>query len=612
MRLRDLHETFGTYRYVELCSEEGIAEPAEQVAVIVWFVSDRLSAAESRLPRQGEEGIEWLAELFRSALREIDPQSALEYVSRNRGAYDVWGLRRDCAELLNYRCGSSAYSLALRRLHSRGYTVDLPLVENLAVEFVAVRLPRAVGSFDPVRGKGSEAAWLASTFFRFALRSVTADLACKAQFETLENVLASGPATAKDREKDQEMADALKLLPLRMSELPYLERRAISLYFGLEEPEQTLSQVGSRLQVSPHLARIAILKGIGILAAGLGIGPFDRRQFTYLNLALREGRELSSVALVLSCSIPEARELEREVFGKLCRGLRRRTVAPPPQQKESERTEMSAVENHERIVIQRKIASLLENLSHEPRCRLSSAGWEAELEGEWFSIAAIRDAVRSDPALASRLDAKEVPAGWMITPAGNRSGMLQEVIRWSHETEEIRNNSWRTAEVMWELCSESADGARAMAELGESAMELSHPSIDARAAAIDQIHRLMGSIAIGFESRLDPELRHARTAVLIVEKQDDQIVAFWEHDPELRFNLEEMIHNRTQQFLEWTPAISAIVTDIFLREILREGSTLPSFRPRPRRTDRAASFDFAPPQPLAEAREEFMESVMSL
>src|SRR5713226_7162173 len=155
-----LHRRFGIFRYSQALQEHGIVSPAQQIVLIGRFVEAGLGKLRVVPQLSDDESLcSWmrdkLAELL-PALRVDEIAEPLSSVAIRTMPLIAWNMYRDFAELLNFRCGATAYARSAAKLRTRGFDVRLLDLYGVAEQFLMVRLPRAVQSFDPSRGRGRE------------------------------------------------------------------------------------------------------------------------------------------------------------------------------------------------------------------------------------------------------------------------------------------------------------------------------------------------------------------------------------------------------------------------------------------------------------------------
>ena len=235
-----------------------------------------------------------------SAIRAGSPFERVEGACVHCPRLDSSG---DFAELLNYRCGAKAYASATAKLRSRGLQSTLVDVLGITEHFQLSVLPKAVKTFDLIKGQGHEEAWLTTVFYRHGLRSLLADRANRSHLEAFSeySVIEEPVAPAWTEIDTTEIVSAVQ-------QLPPIENAALRLYFGFDGPERTLAEIGAEIGHSEYKARSAIVRGLGRLAVQLGLqGVFDQREAAILRLTLVDGASLANAAKVLGISYAEAR-----------------------------------------------------------------------------------------------------------------------------------------------------------------------------------------------------------------------------------------------------------------------------------------------------------------
>src|SRR5262245_1287985 len=129
-----LHKSFGVFRYSAELDSYGITTPTEQIIAIASFLRESLGTAESLPSIRDESQIhEWMKTALASYIgdsfhRSFAPEP-LESLVLETADLVVWNLYEDFSELLNIKCGSTAYPWAARKLRERGYVVDLAALD---------------------------------------------------------------------------------------------------------------------------------------------------------------------------------------------------------------------------------------------------------------------------------------------------------------------------------------------------------------------------------------------------------------------------------------------------------------------------------------------------
>jgi DNA-directed RNA polymerase specialized sigma24 family protein len=247
-----------------------------------------------------------------------------ELNQRTEGVLE-WDSFGEFSELLNYCIGSKSYLAAEAKLRSRGFQSSLIDLLGITENFLLSALPKAVRSFDLMRGDGHESAWLTTVFYRYALRVLLADRVNRSHLEALtDSVPAEIPTTEPWHFTVQD--DIQEKIRSALAQLPLTQRTALRLYFGVDGPEKTLSEIGGTLGCSEYVARTAVVYGLALLGLMLGVqGPINQQAADLLELTLLKGMPLLDAARVLNLSYAEARRVYAAVGRTFRRGLRERT-----------------------------------------------------------------------------------------------------------------------------------------------------------------------------------------------------------------------------------------------------------------------------------------------
>jgi DNA-directed RNA polymerase specialized sigma24 family protein len=326
-----LHQRIGIFGYSRELGRNGVDNPTHQIILVCRFVERELGLTEPLPDISGEDLDAWLHEKFADAIPRLnEPHWTTE------GFHDLlcraarvgdWNPYEAFAELLHVHSGKAAYQAAFRKLtqHGYGHLVDLL---DLVPYFVDTHLPRALRSFDLARGAHKEEAFLAVVFYRFALKQAIADRIDRNNLEFFEL-----PESFADHVTPEQLllTDEKRRQIVRLREelenLPDRERTALKMYFGLPRgPERAQFEIARELGTTEYLARSAVVRGLQILAARLGIdGPLDAQEAKLLRLLLNDALPLRLAAEKLGLAPHAAKAMISRISRKFRIGLRIRT-----------------------------------------------------------------------------------------------------------------------------------------------------------------------------------------------------------------------------------------------------------------------------------------------
>jgi hypothetical protein len=296
----------------------------------VYIAAPRTKSAPSKLPANAGSDDSARAAL-RLAIRRWQMEAAKEALSSKdllgRAANSAGGdLYRDLGDLFAVRCGPEAFDRAWNRLRRTGLQVSWHTLFDLAVEFSSGALPKAMKSFDVMRGVGRETEWLTTVFYHFALRSVISDRINKIQLAEFESVERSTPEWELDLADQQRVETSLPEALNSMSE----DRRVCLLgYFGIDGKEKTFTEIGAAIGISEYRARNLVIASLIEIAARLGVqgvledGVLEDTEYRYARLLFIDGMEPEAAGRHVRV---QHTEMSRRLAKKFRNVLRQRTV----------------------------------------------------------------------------------------------------------------------------------------------------------------------------------------------------------------------------------------------------------------------------------------------
>ena len=569
-----VHRKFGIFRYSEELRSLGVIAPADQIRSVGLFIERGLGRARE-FPRISDDNEleSWMRDSISTTLDVEDigdrPES-LHWILLRTGGIVAWNPFREFAELLNYRCGATAYAQARSRLSGKGINVHLLDTWGMAEQFVNKQLPRATRSFDLVRGRGREEQWLASVFYRFALNEVFSDRSNRANLEELTSAFTITP---EQRLEQEQQIRALVELPGALAQLPRPTRSAIELYFGFDGPERTVAEVANRIGISEYVARSTLIQGLAQLAARLNVdGVFTRQEFSLLQLTFGQGRDITQAARELNIDVKAARQLAIQITTRFHNALRPRTVARSIVSKGSKEENMTgrltapALED-------RLIPDVLRGLKKTPRIRNreSSNLFEANLGGRWTLVTRVRDVIANDQDLLTELTDSNVPLEWVAVPdpTVERADRLDDEEEWNEALARIRQRSWIVAETLLVLCRDSDEG-RALFEQEEESR------------ITERIHRTLSGLSVEIESAMPASIRkQPRVRFLIEVRGALDVSGTWETDDAadgIALDLRALILESAATFGELSYSHGSVLVDVLVKHLAEGGTvTLPGF-----------------------------------
>lgn len=566
-----LYRKFGLFNYSGELIKHGLTGPYEQIAAIASIIEQWIGRAE-RLPNLSDsEAVErWMQEPIRltaTIWRESPPEpEPLERIALRSSAFVAWSLYADFAELLNALSGARAYEVAARKLRVRDFKINLASLSDLTGQFVLLVLPQAVRSFDPRIGKGREAEWLSTVFYRFALKQLISDRVNRSDLSEIISLPAPEVSLLPDVE-----SSALESLPEALEMLSDRDRLALELYFGFYGRERTLSEVAQKIGSSEYLARMSIIRSLGFLAGALGArGALDHQEFSLLRMHFNEGLELKMAAKKLGIDQRKAKELNTRILQKLHSGLRVRTgkplkcVAPSHAGKEDDMLIRSII-NDEQII------SMLSELRAYPKLRPNESGeLLAKLRDDWVGVSRIRGAIIRRPQVIESLEGSGVPLDWLAVPDSTteRADLPEDYLEWAEKLQAINDRAWVIARTLYFRCLDEAERDEVVLPRGDEE------------EFIERIFRTVGGVAQALESELPRSVRRSGKAYFRIDRLDEDCASGgWEGDPEsLKFDLREVVESEARLMGELGSDFASVLSKVFIRDILDGAASLPGYR----------------------------------
>ena len=417
------YQRFGVFRARELLVQRGVEIPSEQIAAVARFLQAGLGD-ETDLsfvfgPSDAVEGK--MRTIFGRTLDA--PGSPLEAFIRplSHLALEVqpliaWDPFQDFAELLTAAC-SPVYSKVALRLRAH-FQLGVSDAADFSDQFVLSALPNAVRKFDLCTGRGAEAKWLETVFYRYCLKRTLADLQSRRQFKEMRSELSEG--TTEPSVSEPEIPE-IKELYDALDELPDVEQRALELYFGLQRREHAIYEVALALSCTEHHARAAVLRGIARLSAKFHAhGALNEDEFQLVQRYFGEGKQLATAAADARLEIREARQVLLHAQKKIAGVLRVRTNT---RRLNVESTSVRKREKHMPAVIEDQVlptADILREvrkLKVTPTIRTDVEGHCKVLLAEhWVHIARVLQVLQEQPTVLHDLEARNVPLDWLAVP----------------------------------------------------------------------------------------------------------------------------------------------------------------------------------------------------
>jgi len=567
-----LHKRFGVFRYSQVLEGLGITAPFSQIAaigrVITW-----LSKAQS-LPYIEEEPalVEWMTNAIGAALQDnrallIEPLHLLVLRSQKHVAWNTYG---DFAELLNYRCGPTAYTQAGSRLRSHGFSVGVPEISALAGTFVLGCLPQAVRSFDPVRGAGHEHAWLQTVFYRFALRLLVAD---REQQWSLDLLAGPDPGPPSDSGHTKSGGDVrmLERIPDLVEQLPTDSRTAIELYFGFHGREHALVELAQRLNCSEYIARTTLIDAIAEVAVRLGIkGPLEANEYKILQCVVEKGMDVNATAKYCGIAPNRVRTLMTSVGRKFADGLRTRTRTPILDSVRQRRIREMAT----RMVVfeeltDAEVLSALKDLRKTPELRKSSSDeFEAKLGSAWIPVARVRALLLNDAGALKTLSGLNAPLEWVVIPDHQleRADLNEDFLRTRELLRRSGERVWTNSTVLFERCCAEAP-VGTVAFLPQK-----------REETVESIYRTLIGIVQILDAARPVAGPHVSLRLRVERSAPDRVAVYWEHGTaERSYDLSRLLIQEAKAVGEFNSIDAAHFAKATVEELFALQAVLPGF-----------------------------------
>lgn len=514
------HREIGVFRYAEVLERLGVLGPTRQMLALTRFVEEVLGEGQA-LPHPGDEDAisAWLNEGMASIVGNIDATAhegaTLAGLALRTEPYVAWDLYRDFAELLNLSCGGDAYAAAASRLRGRGIRSDPAQLHDIAGAFVLSYLPCAVRSFRLSLGVGHEAQWLATVFYRFALKAILVDRTNREHLEATLAEVREEQASASTHEQA-----LLAAVPKAMASLPMTERMALERYFGFGGSIQTLAQIGRALGRSEHLTRAAVVHGLAAMVAKLDVqGVLDEREMEIARRVYGTGMSLEAAARDLGTPTADARRLVADIGAKLRRGLRPRTtarVSRPPILDKEQAMASTVSPDPEWIITQ------VRGLKATPKLVKDAKGVAyVDLAGQRLLVARIRRVVCQPPIL-QELQSSGVPLDWVVVPDAtfSRPDLDPADLELAEHLTGLGRRTWIAAMSLYHALAEGMEKER-----------LPRPDAQAEQALVDRIYRILNAVGRTLEGTLSRPLRRMGEPRFRIDwKPENRAVGRWEDD----------------------------------------------------------------------------------
>jgi hypothetical protein len=448
-----LYKRTGVFDWADRLRAHGVESPVRVIFLIgCMLASPRTEDVPDDEPAAGHWIDTALARTWQQhGQQPVRPLAELAAAVSPMLQWDPWD---ELAELMAVRCGPAVLRSVRGQLASKGLGLDYIELHDLAAQFAGDHIRAALSSFDVVRGEGKEAAWLGTVFYRFALKHVLISRRMRQAFDAAFELPDPGAAPEEVIERQVENA-ALQALPRALAQLQPAQREAVLRYFGLGYHEHTLAEVAQALSTNVYFARIAVITGVGAVAAVLGIpGLLDDEELRVAQLMFSQSHDVDSTADALDMTPAHVRRVAARMGTKLRRSLRARTTtATPPattpsaasRQKE---TDMSHVELLPAFVAACTSDHL--TLQQDDKGEL----WARFLGADQpLHVAALLNAMRLRPELMERLvdgtPEEQLARLFTPSPSETRRDVMTDHAQWGAMLDAASANSLANAAVLF-------------------------------------------------------------------------------------------------------------------------------------------------------------------
>lgn len=604
LALTEAYRSLGAIECGQILLEAGIRHPAEQITIITQFVTDGLgSAVTEAMPHRHDASAlkTWSrARLLDSAGRwPRDPLDQARWLGKARWMVQLvrsmavidWNPFREFGTLLLSQCGDEAFRLARIRLVKHGFGPSMDMLPGLKYEFACERLPKAMRSFDPAQGKGREAKWLSSIFYRFVLQALIADSANRRHLSFLD-VARTEPNTPEDNLIHAEEERLKKDIPSALEALTPMEQRAIRLYFGERGREATLAEIGDRLGISEYRARETVTAALAGLAVRLGVqGALDDDEYAFATALFGGGMNPEAAARARNLSVADMR---RRIVGKFRQTLRRRTSRAGPAEEEmmiidrNEVLEFGWADSSFRAPswhqVQAEVVGLLQDLRDPPRLRSSESGMLVTLGGHEYSLALVARAL--DKETVEKLESRNVPLAWLLAGADDavRPEISSEALADREHVRGLRNRHWQVAAWLHQQCKELHRGRLDEAE--------EH--------VVERVSVTLIAVSQALENALADFPADRDSVTFTIAWSPDGVLAHgvgvtgrWEGRPEEEtLDMHALILDRARMAGGLPQSFAEILALVTLRALSDSGRILPGFEPAPAQTPTSIALSY--------------------
>jgi len=169
------------------------------------------------------------------------------------------------AELMNYRHGPQAYEWAGGKLRRKGFRLSLDGQHDLTAGFLESGvLARSLAGFEVQKGAGRETSWLATLFYRYALRELL-----RRRHFLPPGDLAAWPAAGPAPDEVFVRKETRRLLSEGLRGLPAAEYKLIALRFGLGARPHAFNELAPDFGPTVYKVRERLRAGLMMLGARL-------------------------------------------------------------------------------------------------------------------------------------------------------------------------------------------------------------------------------------------------------------------------------------------------------------------------------------------------------
>lgn len=387
----------GILELAEILKREDVETASNQMEVVCLFLTSDAKAASAPPP-----DVRVWAELgLRAAARdwrETSDAPGWAHLLEESTTAVVWDPFLEFSNLLSATHGGMAFRRTADRLRRKGVHVSWDTLVDLRDDFTMFHLPRAVRSFNPRKGSGHETSWLATVFYRYAVRSMSSQRVQEEQLRFL-HLFVQSPETPEDVAIRVEREGIRVSLSNAMEELPNPHKTALRMYFGFDDREATLREIGSATGLTRFKARSLVVAALARLMLETGASERLRAdQRAFARKCFVEGMSPADAAREIGAKVPEMKQGLSKFFDAALRQRTSKALEDPKRETDPLKMDFrhSGFSNHESSAStdsMERIDRAVSLLSRVPELLPERGVLKVVLDDDKIDIADVREAV---------------------------------------------------------------------------------------------------------------------------------------------------------------------------------------------------------------------------